>query len=587
MGKIKDIANKASQYKYTCVLLGIIFAMGIFLRVFHFSVWMPFELDQARDVFVIYDAVHGGFDHLPLLGPQARGRELFLGPIFYYFGFFASMIFGVSPEAVALPDLFFSLCAIPLFYLFARLFFSRFVSVSLTAIVATSLFLVTYGRFAWNPNGMFFWSLVTFYGLLRAYEQKIFHAKWLIVFICGISVLTQLHFIGFIVAPLVAIVYMVMTKMRIPFRVFIMAVCIISLFYMPVIISEVHTHGHNTRMFFSSVAMSEDAESDANVASDLEHDIVEKAFRYIQESSTFYWNILSADNNGRKNIRTDKKNHGYFPLVCDAQCKKALPHHIFALSSFGVSLCVFFYTLYIFYRKPKEFDAEYLGKRKRLLLVFLWLIFGSAFLTLVAYQISPRFFLFLATPFLIILGVLLEAVLGWGKYGRMVVGMIVIAFVTTNLTMSWRYFSAIDQAQTIADPAEWHDIAMNRDDIVTLSQLRMAGEFIESAKDAQESFMIVGDNRYARALYYIVTIEQGDDRALCYMKRGGFDVADTRGMTYFVLAKMGSSMQLNTEMLATHSIQKQKDFGTIALYKLVPHERSTIVNDLSSRCFVR
>jgi hypothetical protein len=587
MGKIKDIINKASQYKYTWVFLGIVFAMGIFLRVFHFSVWMPFELDQARDVFVIYDAVHGGIDHLPLLGPQARGRELFLGPIFYYFGLFASMFFGVSPEVVALPDLLFSICAIPLFYLFARLFFSRFISTLLTAIVTTSLFLVMYGRFAWNPNGMFFWSLLTFYGLLRAYEQKTFHVKWFIVFMCGISVLTQLHFIGFIVAPLVAVAYMVMVRMHIPFRMFIISVCIIPLFYMPVIISEVYTHGHNTRMFFSSVAMSEDAESDANVASDLEHDIVEKTFRYVQESSTFYWNILSADNNGRKNIRTDKKNYGYFPLICDAQCKKALPHHIFALSSFNISLCVFLYTLFTFYRKPKEVDAEYPEKRQRFLLIFLWLIFGSAFLVLVAYQISPRFFLFLAVPFLIIFGVLLEKMLRWGTYGKMVICIIVVAFITTNLIMSWQYFSAIDQAQTIIDPVKWHDIAMNRDDIVTLSQLRMAGEFIESAKDAQEPFIVVGDNRYARALYYIVTIEQGDDHAVCYMKRGGFEVADTRGITYFVLAKTASTVQINAEMLATHSIQEQKSFGTIALYKLVPHERSAVTDSFFSRCFVR
>lgn len=340
-------------------------------------------------------------------------------------------------------------------------------------------------------------------------------------------------------------------------------------------------------MFFASIAMNEESESDANVASDLEHDLVEKVFRYMQETSTFYWNIVSADNNGRKHIRTDKKDQGYFPLICDEKCIRSLPHHIVAMCFFAFTLGIFIFFAFSHTRK-NACDEDALERKQRFLLVLLWISFGSVFLILVAYQISPRFYLFLVAPLLIIFGVLLESVEKFGFRGRIIVGVIISIFVGANLFMSWQYFGALHQAEQNYFPIKWRDIAMNRDDIVTLAQLRRAGEFVEVAKDELgEKFVILGDNRYARALYYIVSVEENDKDVLCYIKRGGFNVEKMRGVTYFMLAKTASASHINKEMLATHSIDAQKKLGTITLYKLAPHDKSVQMDDLSSQCFTR
>ncbi|PID51590.1 MAG: hypothetical protein CR954_01025, partial [Candidatus Moraniibacteriota bacterium] len=216
MIKIKNIATIFSQHKIVYSVLGVLFVCGAFLRLWQFSPLMHFELDQARDMFVVYDMVEGGAHDIPLIGPQARGRELYLGPLFYYFSYVSARLFGVSPETVALPDVLFSLCAIPLFYLFTRRFFDRPLSCGMTGIVAVSLFLVIYGRFAWNPNSMFFWSLVTFYSILRAWDGTQLKRGWFASAVVGLAVVTQLHFVAFIAAPATFIAYMLCTRMRVP-----------------------------------------------------------------------------------------------------------------------------------------------------------------------------------------------------------------------------------------------------------------------------------------------------------------------------------------------------------------------------------
>ena len=64
--------------------LALIIALGFFLRSYHFTDWLHFELDQARDARVVDAALEGGPGELPLLGPKAGGTFLRLGPAFYY-----------------------------------------------------------------------------------------------------------------------------------------------------------------------------------------------------------------------------------------------------------------------------------------------------------------------------------------------------------------------------------------------------------------------------------------------------------------------------------------------------------------------
>jgi hypothetical protein len=586
MGKIKRIKHELRQHALIYGVLFCVILVGAFLRVYQFSPWMHFELDQARDVFVVYDALEKGSDALPLLGPQARGRDLYLGPIFYYFGIISGYFFGVTPETVAFPDLLFSILAIPLFYFFARSFFGRWLSVGMTAIVATSLFLVIYGRFAWNPNGMVFWSLVTFYGLLRAWDGEQFFSKWFVISVCGISVLTQLHFIAFIAAPLTMTTYMIMTRMRISWKVVLLSSIIVVFFYLPLVISDVRTGGSNVRAFFSSVTYSEDDGAEMNTAADQEHDVIERSFRALQEMSVFYSHMISSEDHGRYLIRTKKATQGYFPLICDARCQSTLPYHITTMVVLTVSLGVLFYTFFVAYRRRRKERTDYHIKRcDRTLLVVLWLGYGSIFLILVAYQTSPRFFLYLAAPFVIMIGMIMREIAQrrWGIY---ISSILTILLVMSNMWAVYHYFALLDSAASTSGSLDFRDVSMNRDDIITLAQLRAVGQYI-IAQDDQESFVIMGDNRYARALYYIVTVENDNEHALCYMKKGGFDPVHVQGMRYYALVRESSSDHITDAMRAMHTVIDRENIGTLTLYELVPHVPQKLGEKLPEGCFVR
>lgn len=129
----------------------MIVALGIFLRTYHFRDWLRFSDDQARDAIIIRNIIEHK-QSLPLLGPIAGTSTFYLGPAYYYIEYGAAKVFGAAPDKIALPDLLFSILAIPPLFFFLKKYFSEKLSLSLTALFAVSFFAVRYSRFAWNPN---------------------------------------------------------------------------------------------------------------------------------------------------------------------------------------------------------------------------------------------------------------------------------------------------------------------------------------------------------------------------------------------------------------------------------------------------
>ena len=133
------------------VLLAIT-ALGFFLRAYHFSDWLHFELDQARDARIVDDGLRGDFFDLPLLGPKAGGTALRLPPGFYYLEYMSAVVFGGTPYGIAAIVMILSTLSIPVFFFLVRRFFSVKLGLLLTLLFAGSEYFVMYGRFAWNPN---------------------------------------------------------------------------------------------------------------------------------------------------------------------------------------------------------------------------------------------------------------------------------------------------------------------------------------------------------------------------------------------------------------------------------------------------
>ena len=158
--------NKIKEHKIL-VILGVVVFLAFLIRVWFFSDLLTFKMDQARDVKLVEEAYNGGIGELPLLGPRAAKTYLRLGPVFYYFEYSAMLIFGDKPWAVAIPDFIFSILTIPLFYYFLRQAFNKKVSLMTTVVFASSFFLTQYGRFAWNPNSIPFWSILLFLSIYK------------------------------------------------------------------------------------------------------------------------------------------------------------------------------------------------------------------------------------------------------------------------------------------------------------------------------------------------------------------------------------------------------------------------------------
>ncbi|HWQ59955.1 MAG TPA: phospholipid carrier-dependent glycosyltransferase [Candidatus Fimivivens sp.] len=258
------------------VLLLIITA-SIFVRAYRFDDWLYFKMDQSRDAFMITNAVENGPQYLPLLGARAGAVKLDhgflrLGPIFYYFQYLSGVIFhSTQPYVYAYPDLFFSVLAIPMLYLLVRRFFSKRNSLFIVAMYAFSFIIIQYSRFAWNPNSLQFFQLVSFYGLLRFLNEPVEKRKkwWLAMWATGMTIGSQLHFFGFFslvgISGLVVLAHFRMWEsrqwaavmkrdvLRTIFRHVGTAALVFFVFYAPVFISDVYRGGENTRNFFEAI----------------------------------------------------------------------------------------------------------------------------------------------------------------------------------------------------------------------------------------------------------------------------------------------------------------------------------------------
>lgn len=243
------------------IALGIIILIGIFLRTYHFSDWLFFQADQARDFNMAVRAYNQGPGYLPLLGPKAGGTFLRLGPVFYYFQYLAVLLFGVSsPSIVAYPDLLLSILTLPLLFLFLREFFSKNWSLALTFSYAVCFFAVQYSRFAWNPNSLPFFNLLFFYALLKFFktEEKGKKIWWMLAASVAYAIASQLHFVSLLSLPfatgllILGQKYIAKKPIGSLVRYLPVVLLVVIIFYLPAILSDFQTSGNNAANFLDS-----------------------------------------------------------------------------------------------------------------------------------------------------------------------------------------------------------------------------------------------------------------------------------------------------------------------------------------------
>ncbi|MEA1925874.1 MAG: hypothetical protein U9M90_01330 [Patescibacteria group bacterium] len=245
------------QRNWSVYVLCVIILAAFFIRSVNFHDWLYFKADQARDAAHSRSVLNNGPGELPLLGPKAGGTKLHLGPVYYYFQYFSALIFqSAQPHIFALPDLFFSILAIPLFYYFLRQFFSKEISLLTITTFSFSYIITQYSRFGWNPNLVPFWGLLFVLSVYKVgtISNKKTAGYWLLSAAIAYSVVSQLHFIALAGFPLVAVIFWLFWRPRkIPWKFWVGAVLIVLIIYAPVIISDVKNKGNNLEQFHYAI----------------------------------------------------------------------------------------------------------------------------------------------------------------------------------------------------------------------------------------------------------------------------------------------------------------------------------------------
>jgi len=235
------------------IILGLILTIGIFLRAYHFSDWLRFNMDQSRDVLLMKNlSEHNRF---PELGPEAGGTNFKLGPAFYYFQYLRTKIFGAEPEKVAYPDLFFSILSIGLFFLLAKIYFKIPIALTLTWLYATSYFVIKFSRFAWNPNSTPFFVMLFIYALYNLAISQKKKIAWAILTGTALGICIQLHTSLLIILPILSFFWAVIFFKRKIVSISVIAIVVGTFIFMniPQIVSEIKSEGANSYQFILGI----------------------------------------------------------------------------------------------------------------------------------------------------------------------------------------------------------------------------------------------------------------------------------------------------------------------------------------------
>ena len=546
--------EKFLQKKYVIPTLVLAIMLGAFaVRFYHFHDWLYFKMDQARDAFTISNAVINGPGNLPLLGARAGATKvtygfLHLGPIFYYFQYLSGVIFhSVSPEVFAYPDLFFGVMVLPLLYVFSRYYFQRYISLLIMTMYAFAYIIIEYSRFAWNPNSLPFFTILSFLALLKMLNAK--NEKWRVLWVAlwalGLTVGSQLHFVGFFclisISGLLIIYHYALWKKAkwrlilektVLKRILISAVMALAVFlflYTPVIISDSMKNGANTKDFIEALSSKQ-----------AKKPFLDK-FKLNVEQQVEDYTMITTGYLYPKNMTTAS----YAPII--------------------FTLFIFLAGLYFIGKKLVRGNLKQ-EKKDFLMLILLWVGVFFVLCIPLAYSIRPRFFIFtFAVPF-ILAGFIFEA-LEESRHKLYPVGIfaLVSIIIGSNAigTRAWFQEQAVSQ---IKHTTVKRTLILKTKDGVTLGQLGQAADYMYARRQGKSNFYFYVKPEHQRPLSYLLFRK---DPALDYSASLKFN-GDPQAQYFAVVPSSYKEDALAAKIGVTEPFQvvSEKQFGQITVWEL-------------------
>jgi hypothetical protein len=544
----------------------IIIIGAIFVRTYHYNEWLFFKWDQARDAILLSSAIKDGPGHLPLLGPRATkiGDDyLRLGPAYYYIQYLTGVIFNsTNPAIFAYSDLFFSIASIILLFLFLRIYFTQGISLLATMMYSFSFLVVQYSRFSWNPNSVPFFTLLTFYGLLRFSIAKTFKARlgWLSLWALGFAIASQYHFFAFFVLTGVSglflgwyflnnvlkitslqkikpslfkkyfsrIIKAVFSKASLSYA--ILVILIFGILYTPVIISDIKTHGSNTKLFFQMFSAS--GREDKSFS--------EKLIRNFREQGDNYFLITT----GFKH-RSGMKND---PLTV------------------GLGLFIILSGLLLI-KKEFPFKKENPQQRNFLILLLIWI--GVFFIITIpaSYQLRPRYFVpVFPVPFIII--ALWLTILGNRivKHYTLLIILITLLILGSNFYGLNQWFHEQSQSQKESFKT-YRTLILRHRDGVTLNQLELVTDYLlaENAK-VSSSIHYTSTTEYYLPFQYLLPHRNLEQVKLPIAIKK--NISDLENLEILYAINNGKDKSANKKLAPYLEEVSKKQFGQLFVHKM-------------------
>ena len=541
------------RYWALLVLLAILLG-AVFVRTYSLDEWLYFKMDQARDALLLTDVLENGPGSLPLLGPRVGAVELQqgflrLGPIYYYFQYLSGILFHSSEPAVfAYPDVFFSIAAIPLLYIFARLYFEKRHALMVTALYAFSFLIIQYSRFAWNPNSLQFFILLSFYGLIRFLNDEHATSKrwWLALWALGSAIGSQLHFFGFFsllgISGLLMLFHLKVWKQsswkaflhKEQLRQFaIFSTIVIGMFailYTPVILSDSLRGGENTRNFFEALGSKAEKKP-----------LVDKLQKTMTENLKYSCLLLTSE-----------------CYAGDANSKENLP--FVAIAAF-----VLLVGGTLAFRRARSEQSEL--RRDFLVLTLLWLGVFMVLTEPVSFQLRPRFYIVIfAIPFLF-LGFLYEFLEErFGKRARWASLVITVGILAINMHGTVLWFEEQARAQTKAVSAK-RTLILKTKDGVTLGQLRGAADWMYAHMKPGNTLYYYVKPEHQRPIKFLLRSHKDESLRIELLKMNGDPHAQFFAITPAKNGKKNIAKKLKRPE-AEFTILDSKQFGELLVSEL-------------------
>ncbi|MFO7807348.1 MAG: glycosyltransferase family 39 protein [Candidatus Moraniibacteriota bacterium] len=527
MKKNLEIAkNFIKRNKILLVILSLIIITSFAIRVWHFSDWLYFNLDQARDAELARESLEKGPEYLPLLGPRAAGTYLRMGPVYYYFQYSSAKIINtLEPYALAVPDLFFSILSIPLFYYLLRIFVSSRAALITTALYSFSFLSIQYSRFAWNTNSLPFWTALLALSIYKtvSVKDKIKRGRWLVLTAASFGILSQLHFVALGGFGLIGLVFLLAYKPKINLKYWVYAASSVFVLYIPMILSEIKTKGANFEQFKYAL------------------------FAKTSEGPSFIFSLVEAT---RELSRT----------------------FVMFLTSFGesneelyawVGFVFIFSGLLLLARKAKKNKSV----RAISIIVFIWLFVFIIVYAKTDTSLKPRFFLpLMFIPFLFFSLMIEKIITNYKNKGLFFVIIIAAVFVATNANAVFMWYNYLDSSKQSSLKRE---IFLKQTDGITAGQMKEATKFMTDKaleKDKNLCYRAPAARIHGYKYYMLMSLPEEKIHRIKHR------MDNKKDCVFFSVSQIDDESPIDREYSDDFSFVRKHVFGRVAVWDIEPNE---------------